>query len=236
MFLMNKLFFLFTIPLWPLLVSAQAKKTTPALPMRNLLDSFSYAAGLNVAGNMKDQGVTEINYSLMMKAIEDVLTNKPKLLSPEKTNMTLQEQLQIFAQKKMAAEKARGRAFLAENKTLPNVVSLPNGLQYEVIESGNKEGIHPLPVDTVVVNYIGTLVDGTEFDNSFKRGKPASFPLNGVIKGWTAILQMMVPGDKWIVYIPYELGYGEQGSSGTIPPGAALTFVIHLLEIKKAIQ
>jgi FKBP-type peptidyl-prolyl cis-trans isomerase FklB len=149
---MKKLFLIITIPLWPLLVSGQAKKATQPLPMRNLLDSFSYAAGLNVAGNMKEQGVTEINYDLMRKAIEDVLTNKPKLLSPEQTNMTLQEQLQIFAQKKVSAEKAKGRAFLAENKTLPNVVSLPNGLQYEVIESGNKTGIHPLPVDTVVVN------------------------------------------------------------------------------------
>ena len=225
------------------IASAQTKKkpaatklSTPAKPiMKNLLDSFSYAAGLNVAGNMKEQGITELNSELMKRAIDDVLKNKPKLLTPEQSNMSLQEQLQAFAKKKSAAEKEKGVAYLAENKKRKEVTSLANGLQYEVMKAGDSNGSKPGVNDTVVVHYAGTLIDGTGFDNSYKRGEPATFSLGGVIRGWTLILQEMRKGDKWKVYIPSELGYGDHGN-GSIPPGATLIFEIELLDIKPFAQ
>jgi FKBP-type peptidyl-prolyl cis-trans isomerase len=150
--------------------------------------------------------------------------------------MTLQEQLQIFAQKKLAAEKAKGKAFQDANKARKEVIVLPNGLQYEVLASGPKDGRKPNPADTVTVDYAGTLIDGTEFDNSYKRGKPSSFALNGVIRGWTELLQLMVPGDKWRVVIPSDLAYGDRGKQGAIPPGATLVFDIALINVQPTAQ
>ena len=206
-----------------------------ANPMKNLLDSFSYAAGLNIANNMKDQGITDINTALMMNAIEDVMKDKSKLLSPEQASMTLQQQLQAFTQKKSALQKVKAEAFLTANKARKGVIALPNGLQYEILKSG-EGGMKPTPADTVVVDYVGTLIDGTEFDNSVKRGEPATFPLGGVIKGWTEILQLMSKGDHWKVYIPSELGYGDRGAGSSIPPGATLVFEITLIDIKQAVK
>jgi FKBP-type peptidyl-prolyl cis-trans isomerase FklB len=114
------------------------------------------------------------------------------------------------------------------------VITLPNGLQYEILKAGDATARKPLATDTVVVNYKGTLVDGTEFDNSFTRGEPATFPVNGVIRGWTEILQLMPKGSHWKVFIPSELGYGDRGAGGAIPPGAALVFEIVLEDIKGA--
>ena len=213
---------------------AKAAAGVPKPEMKNLLDSFSYAAGLNVAGNMKDQGITEINSVLMQRAIDDVMKNRPKLLTQEMANTKLQEQLQAFTQKKSAAQKSKGQAFLAANKARKEVTTLPNGLQYEILKAGAADGIKPGPSDTVVVDYVGTLIDGTEFDNSVKRGQPATFPVGGVIRGWTEILQLMTKGAHWKVYIPSELGYGDQGAGGSIPPGAALIFEITLIDIKPA--
>ena len=121
------------------------------------------------------------------------------------------------------------------NKTKAGVVALPNGLQYEIQKEGEPNGAKPKAIDTVVVNYIGTLTNGTEFDNSFKRGQPASFPLNGVIRGWTEILQLMPKGAKWKVYIPSELAYGENPPSQQIPANAVLVFEISLEDIKPAV-
>ena len=213
---------------------AKAAAGVPKPEMKNLLDSFSYAAGLNVAGNMKDQGITEINSVLMQRAIDDVMKNRPKLLTQEMANTKLQEQLQAFTQKKSAAQKSKGQAFLAANKARKEVTTLPNGLQYEILKAGAADGIKPGSSDTVVVDYVGTLIDGTEFDNSVKRGQPATFPVGGVIRGWTEILQLMTKGAHWKVYIPSELGYGDHGAGGSIPPGAALIFEITLIDIKPA--
>jgi len=229
-------------------VAAQTKK--PAKPvvktgiapapaksiMKNLNDSFSYAAGVNIANSMKEQGITQLNSSLVQKAIDDVFKDRKLLMTQEQCGMTLQQQLQEFAQKKSAAQRAAGEEFLALNKKKAGVTVLPNGLQYEVLKGGEVNGPKPKAEDTVVVHYVGTLTDGKEFDNSVKRGEPATFPLNGVIRGWTEILQLMPRQAKWKVYIPSELGYGDRGAGGAIPPGAVLIFEIELLDIKPAVK
>ena len=222
---------------------AQVKKSTSknkaeevvAQPeMKNAVDSFSYAAGMNIASSIKEQGITELNSVLLSKAIDDVMKDRKKSLTPEQANMTLQQKLQEFAKKKTDALKAKGVAFLEENKKRKEVTTLPSGLQYEVLQAGNPNGMKPVPADTVEVDYIGTLIDGTEFDSSVKRGEHASFPLNGVIKGWTEILQQMTVGSKWKVFIPSELAYGERGAGGSIPPYSTLIFEITLYDIKPA--
>ena len=162
---------------------ATAKVTTPVL--KNLLDSFSYAAGFNVATNMKAQGINKINIAIMQKGIDDVYKNNPPALTPELGNNCMQKQLAIFASEQGAAEKAKGIAFLEANKKRKEVITLPDGLQYEIIKNGDANGVHPTLVDTVVVNYIGSLIDGKEFDNSFKKGQPYATALTTVIKGLT---------------------------------------------------
>jgi len=215
--------------------SVKAEKNNSRIEMKTLLDSFSYAAGVNIAENMKGQGITTFNLPLMMEAFVDVLSNKPTQLSKEQANMTLQKQLQAFQQKKLAIQKEKETTFLNSCKAKKGVISLPSGLQYEILKTGEENGMRPTPIDTVVVDYVGTLVDGTEFDNSIKRGQPAEFPVGGVIKGWTEILQLMTKGAHWKVYIPSELGYGERGAGASIPPGATLIFEITLKDIKPAV-
>ncbi len=212
--------------------SSSSPSSMPTISLQTSMDSFSYAAGMNIGENMKNQGITELNSFFMLKAIEDVMKNNPRLLTTETANMTLQQKLQEFAKKKSAAQKAQGEAYLKANKAKAGVTTLPSGLQYEVITAGDPNGTKPTAVDTVVVDYVGTLTDGTEFDNSVKRGQPATFPLGGVIKGWTEILQLMTKGAHWKVTIPSELGYGERGAGGSIPPNAVLVFEITLRDIK----
>ena len=217
--------------------------TTPAKPsMKNLIDSFSYAAGMNIATNMKEQGITGINATLMAKAIDDVFSGKPRALTSESATACLQSQMTIYSEKKnaesakkSAAEVAKGKAFLNANKSRPGIITLPDGLQYEIIKAGDPAGVKPNASDTVVVNYVGKLIDGTEFDSSTKNGGPVTFPVGGVIKGWTEILQLMTKGAHWKVYIPAELAYGDRGAGAAIPPGATLIFDIMLEDIKAAI-
>ena len=133
--------------------------------------------------------------------------------------------------------KAEGEAFLANNAKRPGVFTLKSGLQYEVLKKSDSAVlVSPTLEDTVVTNYKGTLIDGTEFDNSYKRGQPLTLPVGGVIKGWTEALQLMHVGDKWKIYIPSELGYGERGAGQAIPGGATLVFEMELLGIKPAVK
>lgn len=230
-------------------VNAQDKKPVvkpgiakaPALPvMKNLMDSFSYAVGVNIANNMKDQGINNLNTTLMVKAIDDVFKSRATALTTEECNNKMQEQMAIFSKAKeadskklTAVERAKGDAYLATNAKRAGVISLPGGLQYEILKAGETGGIKPTPQDTVVVDYIGTTIDGKQFDASTGRG-PATFPVNGVIKGWTEILQLMTKGAHWKVYIPTDLAYGDRGAGGAIPGGATLVFEITLLEVKPA--
>ena len=224
-----------------------AKSVTAKSIFKNLSDSFSYAAGYAVANNMRSQNIKRVNAAIMQRAIEDVYKNKQPLIEPAKMNECLQRQSQVFSEEKMredklnegnaragaATEIAKGVAFLEANKKRTGVITLPNGLQYEIIKSADSVTAKPTLNDAVVVNYVGTTIDGREFDNSYKRGQPLTRAITGVIKGWTEILQLMSIGDKWKVYIPTELGYYlNPPDPNAIPPGAVLIFEMALEGIK----
>lgn len=215
---------------------AQTKK--PAKPSATIskaprpmngTDSLSYSIGVQVAEYYKTQGVEEINTEYVKKAFNDVFNDKPLTISEDECNMTIQQKLQEFMTKKISGTKEAGQKFLEENKKRPGVITLPDGMQYEIVTKGT--GAIPKATDTVKANYIGTLIDGKEFDNSYKRGEPLSIPVSGVIKGWTEALEMMPVGSTWKLYIPSELAYGDRGAGGVIPGGATLIFTIELLEI-----
>jgi len=215
------------------------KKTSPVVvksnAFKNAVDSFSYAAGMNIAASLMQAGATKINSTLFAKALNDVYSKSKTDLTIEQAGMTLQQKLQEFTKKKTDTQKQESQIFLDKNRKRSGVIALANGLQYEVIKAGDPNGAKPKVIDTAVVNYIGTIANGTEFDNSFKRGKAASFALNGVIKGWTEILQLMTKGAHWKVYIPGDLAYGEYPPQGSpITPNAMLIFEITLEDIKPA--
>jgi len=202
--------------------------------LKNENDSFSYALGLNIGNNLKEQGLEGVNYSVMQKALDDVYKSKPVLLDQTQANKTIQQRLKSISDKKSAKAKAAGIEFLATNAKRPSVITLPDGLQYEILKKSDSVSESPRAQDTVVANYKGTLIDGTEFDNSYKRGEPLTVPVSGVILGWTEILQLMHIGDKYKVYIPSQLAYGEKGAGNAIPGGATLIFEMELLGIKPA--
>jgi FKBP-type peptidyl-prolyl cis-trans isomerase FklB len=210
--------------------------TTPknTVKFNNLLDSFSYAAGFNVANNMKAQGINNLNTAMMNKGVEDVFKNNTPQFSQELINGSMQRQLDIFAKEKSAEASKKGQAFLDANKKRKEVTTTPSGLQYEVIKNGDANSPTPKPVDTVVVNYRVALFDGEDVENSFKSGQPAVFPVMGVIKGWIEVLQLMHKGDHWKVYVPSELAYGAAGNGPAIPPYSTLKFEISLEDIKPA--
>ena len=213
------------------------KTTAPAstVKFKNLLDSFSYAAGFNVASNMQAQGITQLNSALMNKGVEDVFKKNTPALSQELINSTMQRQLDIFALAKGAEASKKGQAFLDANKKRPGVITTKSGLQYEVIKNGDANTPTAKAVDTVVVNYKVALFDGEDIENSFKSGQPAVFPVMGVIKGWIEVLQLMRKGDHWKVYVPSELAYGAAGNGAAIPPYSTLKFEISLEDIKTAV-
>jgi FKBP-type peptidyl-prolyl cis-trans isomerase len=189
---------------------------------------------MNIANNLKTQGITSVNSASLNKGMNDIFNSKSSTLTDQQANMCIQQKLQSFAAKKNEGEKEKGKAFLEANKKRAGVITLPSGLQYEVVKAGDANSPMPKKEDTVVANYAGTLTNGKEFDNSYKRGQPLTIPVGGVIKGWTEALQLMHIGDKWKVYIPSELGYGERGAGADIPGGATLVFEMELLGIKPA--
>jgi len=199
-------------------------------------DKISYALGLEMGNNLKRQGI-DIDPTLLGQGIKDALAGgTPRLSEAEAREAVMKFQKdqmakQQEAQKAASAKaKAEGDAFLAANAKKDGVVTLPSGLQYKVITQGT--GATPKASDTVSVHYRGRLVDGTEFDSSYKRNEPTSFPVGGVIPGWTEALQLMKVGSKWELYVPAKLAYGDRGAGGVIPPGATLVFEVELLSIK----
>ena len=204
------------------------KPTAPASSLKNLNDSASYAIGLSVANFYTQQGLTKINAAMVSKAITDVLNKKKPMIDETQANdviMSCMNQAQLDKSKPTVLE---GEAFLQKNKLNPSVKTTASGLQYEVIREGN--GPKPSATDTVTVHYKGTLLNGTEFDNSYTRGEPATFQLNRVIPGWTEGVQLMSTGSKYKLYIPYALGYGLSGN-GPIPGGSVLVFEVELISI-----
>ena len=200
-------------------------------------DKLSYAIGLNIGMNMVRDSL-DMDFAELLQGIKDASLDTSKRLMNEeemrKTLMAFQQEMQNKQMERQhsVADKNRqdGEQFLAENKKESGVVTLPSGLQYKVITEGS--GPRPKANQTVVTNYVGTLVNGQEFDSSFKRGQPAVFPVTGVIAGWTEALQLMKVGSKWKLFIPDKLAYGDQGGGETIPPGSTLIFEIELLSIK----
>ena len=198
--------------------------------LKDMVDSASYAIGMSEAKFMKQQGITRINSAIVSKAIDDVMNNKEGILNDAQCNNAVMSYINTIQREKSKGVIVAGEKFLAENKKRPEVKTTASGLQYEVIKEGN--GIRPTEDDSVTCHYAGTLLNGTEFDNSYKRGEPITFNLRGVIPGWTEGLQYMTIGSKYKLYIPYQLGYGIQGS-GPIPGGAVLIFDVELLDVKK---
>lgn len=202
---------------------------------KNLIDSFSYAAGFNVASNMQAQGINQLNTALMAQGVEDVFKKRDAKITQEVINQVMQKQLDVFAAEKAREAQAKGNAFLEANKKRPGVITTKSGLQYEVIKNGDANSPTARGVDTVVVNYRVALFDGEDIENSFKSGQPAVFPVMGVIKGWIEVLQLMRKGDHWKVYVPSELAYGAAGNGPAIPPHSTLKFEISLEDIKPAV-
>ena len=227
----------FILPMMITLAHAQTKKPVPKAtvsptattkPM-SATDSLSYAIGVQVASYYKAQGVEKINNVYLDKAFNDVFNNQSLTITEEDANMKIQQKLQEFMTRKINVAKEAGTKFLEENKKRPGVITLPSGLQYEIITKGT--GPIPKATDTVKAHYTGTLLDGTEFDNSYKRGEALTIPVSSVIKGWVEALQLMPVGSKWKLFVPSDLAYGDRGAGGAIPGGSALIFEIELLSI-----
>jgi FKBP-type peptidyl-prolyl cis-trans isomerase FklB len=201
-----------------------------AQELKTYQDSLSYAIGILWGQNIKQQGLADINASMVGEAISDVVNGGTELLDIKTANQLVKEQ--INKQKEMAKQKneAEGKAFLAKNAERQGVITLPSGLQYEVMKEGS--GPTPKASDKVTVHYEGTLIDGTVFDSSIQRGQPTSFPVTGVIQGWVEALQLMKVGSKWKLFIPSNLAYGERGAGGQIGPYATLVFEVELLGIE----
>jgi FKBP-type peptidyl-prolyl cis-trans isomerase FklB len=207
-----------------------AKKVVPAQPvLKNALDSFSYALGLSMANFYKEQGVDDIKTPLVMRAIEDSKSGKP-LLNEAAINNCIMAYMQEKRKAKSAGARKAGETFLAENAKKPGVVVLPSGLQYQVLQEGS--GPKPTANDKVKCHYQGSFIDGKVFESSYETNQPISFPVSGVIKGWTEALQLMNTGSKWRLYIPSNLAYGDM-DYGKIPGGSVLIFDVELLEIEK---
>ena len=226
---------------------AAKPRTQPVLTLKTQKDKASYAVGLNVGRNLGaqlHQQSVELDQAILLRGVKDALAGGKTLLTDDEVKAVLtqlQTEVRTRQQEKMKAEqekmkvaaegnKKEGEEFLAANKTKEGVVTLPSGLQYKILTEGT--GPKPAAADTVSCNYRGTLLNGTEFDSSYKRGQPASFPVTGVIKGWTEALQLMPVGSKWQLFIPAELGYGDRGAGADIGPGATLIFEVELLSIQ----
>lgn len=213
-----------------------AKTAAAPLALKTQKEKFSYAIGMKMGANFKKQSVP-IDPAILSRGIKDAMAGGKTALTDEEAQaaiMDVQKEIQAKQQEKMkeAADtnKKEGIAFLAANKSKDGVVALPSGLQYKIEKAGT--GPKPTANDSVVCNYRGTLLDGKEFDSSYKRGQPATFPVTGVIKGWTEALQLMPVGSKWQLFIPSDLAYGDRGAGADIAPGATLVFEVELMSIE----
>ncbi|MEQ8785669.1 MAG: FKBP-type peptidyl-prolyl cis-trans isomerase [Pirellulaceae bacterium] len=197
-------------------------------PFKDKKQEASYALGLQIGENLKAAGF-KLDLALLAKGLADVLEEggKPQL-EPEAAQAVIRQYHQELTMQAAAENKKKGEEYLAANKKKEGVKTLESGLQYKVLKSGT--GASPKLSDEVTTHYAGTLIDGTKFDSSYDRGQPATFPVGGVIKGWTEALQLMKVGDKWQLYVPAELAYGEDGRPG-IPPNSVLVFDVELLSI-----
>ncbi len=215
---------------------APAAKSAVAPPLTTQKDKFSYALGMNLGTSLRRQSVP-VDPNILARGLKDALAGGKTQLTEDQAKAALME-VQTEMRKKQQEEmqqaadtnKKAGEAFLAGNKSKDGIVALPSGLQYKILTPGT--GPKPAASDTVVCNYRGTLLDGTEFDSSYKRGQPATFPVSGVIKGWTEALQLMPVGSKWQLFVPSDLAYGDRSPGPEIAPGSTLVFEVELLSIQ----
>jgi FKBP-type peptidyl-prolyl cis-trans isomerase FklB len=216
------------------------KSTTAPLTLKTQKEKFSYSLGMKMGENLHKQSVP-VDPAILARGLRDALNGSKTLLTDEQAQaaiMEVQKDMHDKQQAKMqeagSANKKVGETFLAANKSKEGVVTLPSGLQYKILTEG--KGPKPTATDSVVCDYKGTLIDGKEFDSSYKRGQPATFPVSGVIKGWTEALQLMPVGSKWQLFIPSDLAYGERGAGADIGPDSTLIFEVELksIEEKKA--
>ena len=215
---------------------AAASKTGAVTTLKTTKEKFSYALGMNLGANFHKQSV-DVDPNLVAAGIRAAMAGGKTLLTEAEAQAALAEVQSELRKKQMEkaqvtgeANKKEGDAFLAANKSKEGVTALPSGLQYKVLTAGT--GPKPSASDSVVCNYRGTLINGKEFDSSYKRGQPATFPVSGVIKGWTEALQLMPVGSKWQLFIPSTLAYGERGAGGDIGPNATLIFEVELISIE----
>ena len=217
--------------------TAKPSTAAPVTTLKDTKDKFSYALGLGLGMNLRRQEV-EVDPNVLLQGLRDGMNeNSQHLLTDQEAQEVMGKMQATVREKQMAKmkeveskNKAAGEAFLAANKAKPGVVTLPSGLQYKIITAGT--GPKPTASDTVACNYRGTTVDGKEFDSSAKHGGPATFPVTGVIKGWTEALQLMPVGSKWELYIPSDLAYGERGAGADIGPASTLIFEVELVSIQ----
>jgi FKBP-type peptidyl-prolyl cis-trans isomerase len=212
-------------------------KTATPLTLKTQKEKASYALGMKIGGDLKRQGVgASVDSALTARGLRDALAGSKALLTEDEEKAAL-TQLQTEVRGNMEAKaheagapaRKEGDAFLTANKTKQGVVTLPSGLQYKILAEG--KGPKPTASDTVTCNYRGTLINGKEFDSSYKTGKPVSFPVGGVIKGWTEALQLMPVGSKWQLFIPADMAYGDRGAGADIGPGETLIFEVELVSI-----
>jgi FKBP-type peptidyl-prolyl cis-trans isomerase FklB len=215
---------------------ATAAKSEPALTLTTPKDKLSYAIGMSIGQNMKKDSL-DVDPSILERGLKDAMGGGKVLMTEDEVKTVMTDLRNEMAKKQQAdtqrvgdANKQAGQQFLAANKAKEGVVTLPSGLQYKVLKEGT--GPKPTASDTVICQYRGTLVDGTEFDSSYKRGEPATFPVGRVIKGWTEALQLMPVGSKWQLFVPADLAYGERSPGAEIGPNSTLIFEIDLLSIK----
>ena len=201
------------------------------------MDKLSYALGLGIGRQLSQMGADDLNVADFAQAVKDMIDGKePQVPTAEAQQIVedffrrQEEKQRAEAAEKYKGAKSEGEKYLSENAKKEGVTTLPSGLQYKVLKEGN--GKSPKATDKVVCHYEGMLIDGTMFDSSIQRGEPATFPLNGVIAGWTEGLQLMKEGAKYRFFIPYQLGYGERGAGASIPPFATLVFDVELIEVK----
>ncbi len=203
-----------------------------AQKLKTRMDSINYSLGVNMGTQLMSQNAEGFNSKMIAKGLDDAFSGADLIIDTKQAEIIIRSYFQEIYEKQLQKNLAEGQAFLEKNKEKEGVVELPSGLQYKIIKEG--EGEKPDENDKVTVHYKGTLIDGTQFDSSYERGQPATFPVNGVIKGWTEALQLMKKGAKWKLYIPTRLAYGKNPRpGGKIKPNMALIFEVELIEIEK---
>ncbi len=226
----SKVFSILSILCLSVLIACNGQKGKTNVDLKSKADSVAYAIGTSIGGSMKKDGLDSLNLDILKAGLNSALRGDSELIDPMQSQMVIQAYLQEKQKVKGEANIAAGKKFLEENKKKPGVIELPDGLQYMVI----KEGTGPMPAitDTVVVDYAGTLIDGTAFDSSNDHGGPSPYPVGKYIQGWAEALQMMKVGSKWKLFVPPSLAYGDRAAGPKIQPNSTLVFELELISIQ----